>query len=110
MIYPILTFLGIGRNRLIQKGDAIEGKVTRCRPFWGIKDKTRPVLYPTQREFPYRVVTCRYRVNQRQYTASWLVPPTYRCPEEGEEITVFYSPRRPRYAAPMLFAADKWVK
>lgn len=110
MIYPILSYLGIGRRRLIRTGDAVQAQVIRCRLFLGLKVKTRPSLYPTDRDFPYRVVTCRYRVNEKTYTVSFLVPAACRYPREGEEVTVFYSPRHPRFAAPMLFAADMWVK
>lgn len=110
MIYPILSYLGIGRRRLIRTGDAVQAQVIRCRLFLGLKVKTAPSLYATTRDFPYRVVTCRYRVNQKAYTASFLVSAACRCPEEREEITVFYSPQHPRYAAPMLFAPDMWVK
>lgn len=65
MIYPILSYLGIGRRRLIKKGEAVQAQVIGCRLFLGLKVKTRPSLYPTDQVFPYRVVTCRYRVNQK---------------------------------------------
>lgn len=110
MIYPILSYLGIGRRRLIKTGDAVQAQVICCRLFLGLKVKTAPSLYATSRDFPYRVVTCRYQVNQKAYRVSFLVPATCRCPQEGEEITVFYSPRHPRHAVPLLFAADMWVK
>ena len=96
----LLRIFGIGKKKILAKNCSVKGTVTSIADSW-LHTKKKPVrLYNNASNTLYsHMITFVYQVDNIPYTGKLYVDLRYRCPQNGEQIDVYYDPEKPtKYA------------
>lgn len=100
----LFRIFSIGADRILAKNHSVEGTVTMVQRsgIHVVKKPVRLYLNDTNTIFSH-FITFRYSVNSIPYTGKLFVDLSYRCPQKGETIEVFYDPEKPENYACYAF-------
>ena len=105
----ILRIFGFWDQEILAKNCSVKGTVTRVQTSYihVVKKPVRISLNPSNTIFSH-FITFTYTVDGVVYKGKRYVDLTYRCPQKGEQIDVFYDPDQPEKYACYAFgpAAD----
>ena len=96
----ILRLFGLWDQEILAKNCSVKGTVTRVQTSYihVVKKPVRISLNPSNTIFSH-FITFTYTVDGVVYKGKRYVDLTYRCPQKGEQIDVFYDPDQPeKYA------------
>ena len=96
----ILRIFGLWDQEILAKNCSVKGTVTRVQTSYihVVKKPVRISLNPSNTIFSH-FITFTYTVDGVLYQGKRYVDLTYRCPQKGEQIDVYYDPEKPyKYA------------
>ena len=93
----LLSVFGIGKGKIISGNHSVPGVVTQVRTSWLHTEKKPVRLYPSERNTLFsHYIFFDYTVEEKSYSGKLYVDLRYRCPQKGEQITVYYDINDPR--------------
>ena len=92
-----MSLFGWGEQKVLEAGSRTAGTVTKVHTCWYVKVNTKPARVHAMdgAAFPH-VITFRYAVDGAEYTGRRFLWANVQCPQNGENISVYYDPEKPR--------------
>ena len=93
------NLLGLGREKLLSSGAETNGTIEKVKVQYWLKVKDSPVNINNSAATYPAVITVRYQVQGRDYTADLWCSARRFHPLEGAQVTVWYDPEQPERCA-----------
>lgn len=90
----ILSALGFGARRIIEKGQQTEAIVTAVHTCWWLKINTQPIHTSSSARHPH-LVRFSYPANGSAYSGSRFISPQNHPPLAGQRFRLYYDPEHP---------------
>ena len=92
----LLHMFGIGEKKILEKNCSVTATVTAVQisRIYVIKKPVRIMITEENTLFSHWI-TISYTVNDISYTGKRWISLRYRCPKKGEQIKVYYDPKKP---------------
>ena len=96
----LLSVLGIGSKKILEKGCCTKGTVTGVSKsyLYVVKKPVRLYVSDSNTLFSHYIFFT-YTVDNIPYKGKLYVDLNYRCPQKGETVEVFYDPENPAHYA-----------
>lgn len=100
----LLYKFGIGEKKILMQDCHVTATVTMVQKSYLYVIKKPVRLYINDSNTLYsHFITFRYMVDSKTYTGKRFIPPHYRCPQKGEQIEIYYDPKKPEHYACYAF-------
>ena len=103
----ILRVFGLWSHEILEKNCCTKGTVTMVQTSFMhvVKKPVRLYLNPSNTIYSH-FITFTYSVDNIPYKGKLYVDLSYRCPQKGEQIDVYYDPENPRNYACYSFGPN----
>ena len=93
----LFRYFGIGSRKILAKNHYVPGTVTHVGRSYLYVVKKPVRLYMNDRNTMFsHFIHFTYNVNGVPYKGKFWISLHYRCPQKGEQITVYYDPEKPK--------------